>query len=224
VRGGARNALAGRDLGETRPFVTATHQVDHGGLARHGTDSRVRRGDPLPTRRSCVSLLEAQCHVSVRYRKKQRYSRRGTEIGTFRGAFREHALLDGWKPGSFLAFRDGGSLDLRPVGIVLVTHGLVVDPSQLMAASRSSTRTVLPRHRLRVNARIFPQLGSWHRARYPVGFAHEQHLIAATAHQFLSATRWPASPSIILIKSHAVSHITHRKYKEEDVSFLDILI
>eukprot|EP00966_Prymnesium_polylepis_P160658 3713366-Prymnesium_polylepis.1 len=49
-------------LGETRPFVTATHQVDHGGLAGHGADSRVRRGDPLPTRRSCVSLLEAQCH------------------------------------------------------------------------------------------------------------------------------------------------------------------
>eukprot|EP00966_Prymnesium_polylepis_P232404 5375117-Prymnesium_polylepis.1 len=28
-------------------------------------------------------------------------------------------------------FRDGGSLELRPVRIVLVTHGLVVDPSHL---------------------------------------------------------------------------------------------
>eukprot|EP00966_Prymnesium_polylepis_P157600 3642340-Prymnesium_polylepis.1 len=37
--------------------ATVTHQVDHGGLAGHGLDSRVRRGDPLPTRRSCVSLL-----------------------------------------------------------------------------------------------------------------------------------------------------------------------
>ena len=38
--------------------ATATHQVDHGGLAGHGADSRVRRGNPLPTRRSCVSLVE----------------------------------------------------------------------------------------------------------------------------------------------------------------------
>eukprot|EP00966_Prymnesium_polylepis_P196582 4555374-Prymnesium_polylepis.1 len=38
--------------------ATVTHQVDHGGLAGHGADSQVRRGDPLPTRRSCLSLLE----------------------------------------------------------------------------------------------------------------------------------------------------------------------
>jgi hypothetical protein len=74
-----------------------------------------------------------------------------------------------------------------------------------------------------LNARIFPQLGSWRRARYPVGFAHEQHLIAAAARQFLSATRWQVSPSILLINSHAVAHITHRKYKEEDDSFLDMI-
>eukprot|EP00966_Prymnesium_polylepis_P039528 917270-Prymnesium_polylepis.1 len=57
VHGGARSALARRGERGTRPFATATHQVDHGGLARgHGADySRVRRGDPLPTRRSCVS-------------------------------------------------------------------------------------------------------------------------------------------------------------------------
>eukprot|EP00966_Prymnesium_polylepis_P058095 1345655-Prymnesium_polylepis.1 len=28
-------------------------------------------------------------------------------------------------------FRDGGSLELRPVSIVLETHGLIVDPSHL---------------------------------------------------------------------------------------------
>jgi hypothetical protein len=72
------------------------------------------------------------------------------------------------------------------------------------------------------NARIFPQLGSWHRARYPIGLAHEQHLIAAAARQFLSATRWPASSRIILIKSHAVSHIT--QYKEQHDGFLAISI
>eukprot|EP00966_Prymnesium_polylepis_P248690 5749902-Prymnesium_polylepis.1 len=59
---------------------------------------------------------------------------------------------DGWKlPGHW----DGGSLELRSVCIVLVTHALVVDPSHLMAAShghgpRQSTRSVPPRHRLRV--------------------------------------------------------------------------
>eukprot|EP00966_Prymnesium_polylepis_P315525 7290635-Prymnesium_polylepis.1 len=31
------------------------------------------------------------------------------------------------------------------------------------------------------NARIIPQLASWHRARYPVSFAQEEHLIAAAA-------------------------------------------
>eukprot|EP00966_Prymnesium_polylepis_P280598 6483218-Prymnesium_polylepis.1 len=46
----SRSAPARRDLGEMRPFATASHQVDHGGLAGHGADSRVRRGDPLPTR------------------------------------------------------------------------------------------------------------------------------------------------------------------------------
>eukprot|EP00966_Prymnesium_polylepis_P142165 3282753-Prymnesium_polylepis.1 len=36
---------SGSGLGETRPLTTATHQVDHGGLAGHGADSWVRRGD-----------------------------------------------------------------------------------------------------------------------------------------------------------------------------------
>eukprot|EP00966_Prymnesium_polylepis_P201763 4675001-Prymnesium_polylepis.1 len=68
---------SGSRLGGMRPFVTATHHATKSTTADsldtvHGADSRVRRGDPLPTRRSCVPLLEAQCHVSVRYRKKER--------------------------------------------------------------------------------------------------------------------------------------------------------
>eukprot|EP00966_Prymnesium_polylepis_P273253 6312382-Prymnesium_polylepis.1 len=52
---------------------------------------------------------------------RHRSNAMGPEIGTFSGTFREHAfgwyvpgacLLDVWKPGSFLAFRDGGSLEL----------------------------------------------------------------------------------------------------------------
>eukprot|EP00966_Prymnesium_polylepis_P161664 3736419-Prymnesium_polylepis.1 len=49
------------------------------------------------------------------------------------GTFREHAL------GSFLA---SGRDRLRPVGLALVTHGLVTDPYPLMAASHGHG----PRH------------------------------------------------------------------------------
>jgi hypothetical protein len=97
------------------------------------------------------------------------------------------------------------------VSIALVPHGLVMDPSNPMAASHGHG----PRHGLFLlgvacastllssvvgititaslkhfthfytfrNARIIPQLGSWHRARYPVTFAQEQRLIAAAARQ-----------------------------------------
>eukprot|EP00966_Prymnesium_polylepis_P318232 7350635-Prymnesium_polylepis.1 len=40
-------------------------------------------------------------------------------------------------------FRDGGRLELRPVGVVLETHGLIVAPSHLMAASQSPVPPVL---------------------------------------------------------------------------------
>eukprot|EP00966_Prymnesium_polylepis_P010301 237642-Prymnesium_polylepis.1 len=40
--------------------ATVTHQVGHGGDAGHGADSRVRCGNPLPTRRSCVDVPQAR--------------------------------------------------------------------------------------------------------------------------------------------------------------------
>ena len=75
------------------------------------------------------------------------------------------------------------------------------------------------------NARIIPQLGSWHRALYPVGFAQEQRLIAAAARQY------PLRDPLAGFDQHH-SHQAHtfvhhapltKLYKEEDDSFLDML-
>jgi hypothetical protein len=44
----------------------------------------------------------------ISFRKFEEKRAVWVEIGTFRGTFREHALLDVWKPGSFLASGTAG--------------------------------------------------------------------------------------------------------------------
>ena len=133
--------------------------------------------------------------------------------------------------------------------VVLVTHGSVVNPYHLMAASHGHG----PRHVLFLvtvstllsyavgitiaasldhfthfyesrNARIFPQLGSWHRARSPVGLAQEEHLIAAAARQHPLRDQLAGFDQHHSHQAHSfVHHAPQTKFKEEDDDFLDKL-
>ena len=74
------------------------------------------------------------------------------------------------------------------------------------------------------NARIIPQMGSWHRARYPIGFAQTERLIAAAARQ--SSLRDSLAGFDQHQSHHAHSSAHHApqiKFKEEDDDFLDKL-
>ena len=137
----------------------------------------------------------------------------------------------------------------RKGGIVLVTHGSVVNTSHLMVASHGHG----PRHVLFLvtvstllsyavgititasldhfahfyesrNARIFPQLGSWHRARSPVGLAQEENLIAAAARQHPLRDQLAGFDQHHSHQAHSfVHHAPQTKFKEEDDDFLDKL-
>eukprot|EP00966_Prymnesium_polylepis_P239686 5543095-Prymnesium_polylepis.1 len=53
--------------------ATVTHQVDHGGLAGHAVPTAAaNRCRPEEAASHC--LFEAQCHVFVRYREKERFA------------------------------------------------------------------------------------------------------------------------------------------------------
>ena len=74
------------------------------------------------------------------------------------------------------------------------------------------------------NARIFPQLGSWHRARSPVGLAQEEHLIAAAARQHPLRDQLAGFDQHHSHQAHSfVHHAPQAKFKEEDDNFLDKL-
>ena len=118
-----------------------------------------------------------------------------------------------------------------------MTHGLVMDPSSPMAASHGhgprhgllllgiacasglsiavGIAAVPPLDHFTHfytfrNARIIPQLGSWHRARYPVSFAQEQRLIAAATRQYhLRGPLAGFGQHHSHQAAHTVSYITH---------------
>jgi hypothetical protein len=156
--------------------------------------------------------------------------------------------------GSIGTFRDTGKagVDRASSGLYRTgdTRVLVVNPSHLMVASHGHG----PRHGLFLlgvacastllsyavgitasldhfthfyefgNARIIPQLGSWHRARYPVGFAQTERLIAAAARQSSLPDSLAGFDQHQSHHAHSFAHhAPQTKFKEEDDDFLDKL-
>jgi hypothetical protein len=151
--------------------------------------------------------------------------------------------------GSIGSFRDGEWIESSGLYRTGDTRVLVANPSHLMVASHGHG----PRHSLFLlgvacastllsyavgitasldhfthftfgNACIIPQLGSWLRARYPVGFAQKGRLIAAAARQSSLRDQLAGFDRHHPHQAHSVAHhAPQTKFKEEDDDFLDKL-